>query len=443
MTSPDGEWQRLHPLTPLLRGGRTLVVLLTVLGTQGLRAASPLVLLGLLGAGAVVAGLVGVVAWRTTRFRVTGGELQVDSGLVVRQARRVPLARVQSVDVVRPLVGRLLGLAELRLEVVGGSDPEAPLRYLSDAEAHRLQAVLLAGGGAVQVEPAAEQVLVQVPTSVLVVSVLLGPPLVVGGLVLVVALAVLAVEPRAALPLLAGTGPLLLAVASVAVRRVVAEYGSTVAESADGLRLRSGLLDTRSSTVPPGRVQTVRVLEPLLWRRRGWVRVEVDVAGYGATRGDEQAATSALLPVAPRELADALVARVLGQALPALGDPAPPSARWRAPLSAPRLRVGVDDVHVVTTSGVLVRTTDVVPLAKVQSVRRLQGPWQRRLGLASVVADSAGRRLPGATAHHRSVGEADALVEELSRRARAARRAQPEAATSAGTAPGGTAAPNR
>jgi putative membrane protein len=206
------------------------------------------------------------------------------------------------------------------------------------------------------------------------------------------------------------------------VQRLLNEYGFTVAESADGLRLRHGLLDTRAQTIPYGRVQTVRVREPLLWRRQGWVRVEVDVAGYAATRGEEQASTSALLPVAPRDFALALVDRVLGGALPPALAPPPARARWRVPLSVRRLRLGLDDRHVVTTSGVLTTTTHVVPLAKVQSLRLEQGPWQRRLGLASVHADTAGRRLPGAVAEHRDAAEAQVLLHDLTGLARRARR---------------------
>ncbi|MCW2608391.1 MAG: hypothetical protein JWO60_3084, partial [Frankiales bacterium] len=44
------------------------------------------------------------------------------------------------------------------------------------------------------------------------------------------------------------------------------------------------------------------------------------------------------------------------------------------------------------------------------------------LGLATVAADTAGRRLPGALARHRDVDDADTLVAELTRRARSARR---------------------
>jgi putative membrane protein len=209
---------------------------------------------------------------------------------------------------------------------------------------------------------------------------------------------------------------------TVAVRRVLAEYGFTVAESPDGLRLRHGLLDTRSQTIPPGRVQSVRVLQPLFWRPWGWVRVEVDVAGYERSHGEEQSATSALLPVAPRALAEALVGRVLGGGLPVAAARAPVRARWRAPLSARRLAAGLDDRHLVTTHGVLTTTTDVVPLAKVQSLRLTSGPWQRRLRLATLHADTAGRQLSGGTAQHRDADEARALLAELSLRARSARR---------------------
>jgi putative membrane protein len=417
----DGEWRRLHPLTPLLRGGRTLLVLLGVLGSQGLRDRPPVLLtVAVLAVATVLAALAGWVSWRTTRFRLSGGELQVDSGVLVKRARRVPLARVQSIDVVRPLIARLLGLAELRLEVVGGGETEAPLSYLSEPDAQRLRAQLLSTGGATGAPPP-EQLLVRVPTGVLVTSVLLSGPVVLTVALVPVLLVVLAIEPQAALPALAALVPAFLGVGSVAVRRVLNGYGSTVSESPEGLRLRHGLLDTRSQTVPAGRVQGVRVREPLLWRAPDWAGVDVDVAGYAA-RGEEQAGTSALLPVAPRQLATAVVARVLGGDLPVADRPVPRRARWRAPLSHRRLRVGVDARHLVVTSGVLTTTTDIVPLAKVQSLRLTQGPWQRRLGLADVRADTAGRRLPGAVARHRDADEARALLVELTGLARAARR---------------------
>lgn len=427
VTTEQG-WLRLHPLTPLLRSGRFAVAILALVTQQGVQQRPPvLVVLTFLVGVVSLALLFGYLSWRATRYRLADGELQVDSGVVQRRTRRVPIVRLQSVDVVRPLLARALGLAELRLEVAGGGDTEAPLSYLSEDDAHRLRSRLLAlsagssaGSELDEVSPE-EELLVQVPTRALVVSVLLGAPALVGAGLLVGLVVLLVVAPGAAPAVLAVMLTAAIGTVSAVVRRLLNEYGFSVAESADGLRLRHGLLETRAQTIPTGRVQTVRLTEPLLWRRRGWVRVEVDVAGYGAG-GQEQEVTAALLPVAPRAFALALVDRVLGAAVPPADRPAPPAARWRAPLSARLLAVGVDDRHLVATSGVLTRTTDVLPLAKVQSLRLVQGPWQRRLGLASVHADSAGRRLSGAVARHRDTHEAEALLADLTRRARLARR---------------------
>ncbi|MEV7189393.1 hypothetical protein [Kitasatospora sp. NPDC093102] len=48
----------------------------------------------------------------------------------------------------------------------------------------------------------------------------------------------------------------------------------------------------------------MRIDEPLLWRRMGWVRVRMNVAGQDAAGG------SLLLPVAPRAQALALLGRL-------------------------------------------------------------------------------------------------------------------------------------
>lgn len=418
-TDEDG-WARLHPLTPLLRGGRFALVLLAVVGQQGLRDSPGRAAAVLLAVGVPAGALAGWLSWRAMRYRVTPTELQVESGVLFRRSRRVPLARVQAVDVVRPFYARVLGLAELRLEVVGAGDAEAPLAFLPEEQAGALRTQLLdlvAGRERAEDAPAPEpdRVLVVVPTGPLVWSTLLGAPLVSVVVLGALLLGALLVSAEAAATVVVSAAPVLLGVGSFAVRRILSEYGFTVAESPDGLRLRHGLLDTRSQTIPPGRVQAIRIREPLLWRRFGWVRVEVDVAGYSGS-GEEQAASGALLPVAPRELADALVARVLGGPLPTADVPAPRAARWRAPLQHRRLRLGLDERHVVATSGVVTTTTDIAPRAKVQSLRTTQGPYERRLGLASLHVDTAGRRLPGAVLAHRDAAEAADLLELLSRR---------------------------
>lgn len=419
-----GPLHRLHPLTPVLRGLKYFTAIVAVFSVREigqLGVARTLLVLPVL----VVCGFaLAYVSWRFTWYRIEGRELHVESGVLFRRSRRVPLERLQAVDVVRPLVGRALGLAELRLEVVGQGATEAPLAYLSEEQAQRLRDRLLALAAGVHADAPAPQetVLARVPTHDLVVSVLLLGQVVVGVPVLVlVAAALLAVDMRAFLGALPVLGPIGYGILQTSVKRALLEYGFTLATSADGLRLRHGLLETRMQTVPPGRVQALRMVEPVLWRHRGWARIEVDVAGYGGGE-EEQLATRALLPVGPRVIAQQLVEQVLG--LPGLTQlprrPVPQRASWCDPMQRRQLGIAVTPQVLVVSRGRLRRVIDLVPLAKVQSIRVAQGPLQRRLRLASVHVDTAGRHL-SAEAAHRDIAEIRPLVEELSDRSRAER----------------------
>jgi putative membrane protein len=217
--------------------------------------------------------------------------------------------------------------------------------------------------------------------------------------------------------------PVLLAFGQALVRRVISEFGFTAAEAPDGLRVRSGLLQTTAETIPSGRVQAVRRVEPFFWRPLGWCRLEVDVAGGVANRhGAHRSAarvTKTLLPVGTAAEANLLLSRVLGVAEPALARP-PRRAKWKAPFGYHFLAAGYDRRHVVTVNGRLRRTTAWVPLEKVQSIRRIQGPVQRRLRLASVHVDTAGRRVH-AIFRDRDAAESAGLMESLATLCRAAR----------------------
>jgi len=202
-------------------------------------------------------------------------------------------------------------------------------------------------------------------------------------------------------------------------------YDFTVAESPDGLRLRHGLLQKTRQTVPPGRVQAVGFVQPFLWRKRGWVRVRLNVAGTSAStqgNGNESFTENVLLPVAPWPVALAVVARVLPgvdlQAIPTI--PAPERSRRRAWIQWRQLAVGWDDQVFITRGGRITERWDVVPHARTQSVRVTQGIWQRSLGLASVHVDST----PGAVkivGLHRDAADARRLAQEQADRAAEAR----------------------
>jgi putative membrane protein len=91
---------------------------------------------------------------------------------------------------------------------------------------------------------------------------------------------------------------------------------------------------------------------------------------------------------------------------------------------------------VVAARGRLRRTTTWVPLEKVQSVRWVQGPVQRRLDLASIELDVAGRRTT-ASITDRTTAEAAELLARLPAQARVARNgADPAVAPARPRVPG-------
>ena len=419
-------WRRLHPLSPLVRSGRAV---LAVLALAGLSTS------GLLGSGtgtrwwdlalvAVVAGGA-VINWLVTRWKVDGVTLRIETGLLRRDSRQLPIARIQAVDLVRPFLARMLGLAELRVRLAGSGDADGRLAYLTEPAAETLRARLLAahhGLDPATPEPA-ERVITSVPTGRLA-----GAALLPAALLAAVAVAAGAVT-ASLVPggLLAVGAPLawwLIICGMLAWRRVSTQYGFTVAVSPDGVRIRRGLLGTVAETIPVPRIQAVRMIEPLLWRPLHWCHLEVDVAGHPGRDQPEGsgAVRKALLPVGSQDEARRLLAIALPAApgWPAVTKP-PRRARWKAPLSYHFLAAGHDGTLAVAVVGRLRRETTWVPLAKAQSVRLVQGPLQRWLGLATVQLDAAGKRVR-AEFRERRQEEARSLVDQLAALSRSARR---------------------
>jgi len=225
-----------------------------------------------------------------------------------------------------------------------------------------------------------------------------------------------------------GVASTLTAVAGVLlqpVRRVLSDWSFRLARSGSALRLRYGLTETRAQTVPVDRVQGVTAVWPLLWRGHGWVRLTLDIAGVAGNEGANNQQTDRLLPVGTAAVAEEITASVLpGVSLPELAfAPPPPRTRWFHPLARPVMGVALTDRVVATREGLLTRTVLMVPYARIQSVRVVQGPLQRRLGVATVYADTARGR--SAAARDRDLAEAWLLAADLASRGRAARAAVP------------------
>jgi len=242
--------------------------------------------------------------------------------------------------------------------------------------------------------------------------------------VLAIYLAALAAATSAGVHGLAAlTLPILIGDVIALWRRFNRSYRATVAEAPEGLRIRSGLVETTAETIPRGRVQAVHLVEPLLWRPFGWCRLEVDVAGRVRDRNDAgrgKRRLRTILPVGTRSEATRLLALLVPDA-PLPKRKPPRRARWKSPLLYRRLSFAFDEQYAVSTGGRAARIASWVPLAKVQSLRRLEGPVQRRLGLATVYLDTAGRNF-GAAFRDLDGADSRAALDRLTELARAARR---------------------
>ncbi|MFD7712594.1 PH domain-containing protein [Streptomyces sp. NPDC059786] len=429
----------MHPVTPLRRTWAPVAVLagwaahdpaqtqeqLTRLTATTVLVALPALLLG--------GALYGFLTWWFTHFAVTSTELRIRTGLVFRRTAHIRLDRLQAVDVTQPLLARVAGVAKLKLDVIG-ADKKDELAYLGEDEARALRAELLARAAgfapetAHQVGEAPARRLLHVPPAVLAVSLLLTGATWASLAAAVVVPSLLWWVTHSVWTVLATGLPLLGAAGASSVGRFVTDYDWAVGESPDGLRIDHGLLDRTHETVPPGRVQTVRIVEPLLWRRRGWVRVELDVAG---------SANSVLVPVAPRDVAESLVARVLpGAVVPDALSRAPRRAGWCVPVWWRGYGLAVTDTVFIARYGLLRRSLAIVPHAKVQSVRLRQGPWARFKSLADVHVDTGADKT--VTARLRDAGEAATLLQSQADRSRTGRReARPDRWMAQGETTGG------
>ncbi|MFL5927239.1 MAG: PH domain-containing protein [Gaiellaceae bacterium] len=416
-------WHRLHPLSPAVPTGRVVLAFVVLfLPSFAGGGGGPWDAAGHVVALLAIVGL-GFVSWLVTRWRVEGADLRIETGLVRRSSQRFPLSQVQAIDTVRPGLARVFGLAELRLRM-GGSGGAARLAYLPVAQAEALRARLLAlSRGAHEDTPEPEdRPLVRVPVRRVAGSLILSGPV----LVLAVYAAVLVAIDVAGGSARAVAGlavPIVVGDAVAIWRRFNHAYGATIAAAPEGLRFRSGLVETSAETVPEGRVQAVQLVEPILWRPFGWCRVDVDVAGRVRDAGDDRRDGRDLrtvLPVGTRAEAGRLLELLVPDA-PAPASRPPRRARWKSPLRYRRLGFGYDARYAVTTAGRLGRVQVWVPLTKVQSLRRVAGPVQRLLHVATVHLDTAGKRVDAAL---RDIDATDSLrdLERLTVLARAARR---------------------
>lgn len=393
----------------------------------------------------VALGTTAIVGWelayvRRYTYELTEETFDIESGVLSRREREIPYERVQNVDISQNVVQRALGVAAVRLETAGGSGTEAALKYVSRAEADRLQEVLSR-----RKRPSADDG-AGVATEDETLFVLSGRELGVLGLVsadlrllglATVGLSAFAptlarqLTPTVDLVSLAGPWLALVGLAGLWVVSAVAAmsryWSFRLDRGDDELRYERGLLQRYNGTIPLSKVQTLRLRENVLARALGYANLVVETAGYGP--GDDGGAQSAV-PLAERDRALAL-ARTL-EPVGDLSFTRPPkrartryvvryglavgalvAALWAvdavtgalapwylaaglfalvppaAHLTWVNRGYDIDEDYVVTRSGFWRRETVVVPYDRVQTVENSQTVFQRRRSLGTLVVDTA------------------------------------------------------
>lgn len=465
---------RLHPATLLLAPIRQLgawAVPLVIALVAGSRSSEGLGGFGLVLLVLAVTFVGQLVRWLRLRWWVEDGAVHLRTGLLQVENRTVPIDRIHNVDVVEPLFARVLGMAELRIESAGSSGADLSLSYVAADAAQAIRDALTASAGAsdeLEEEPPETTVLVRTPTSELLVAGATSNRI---GALAIAAGAVgflidSGIDPEGVLdsawdlvllaPWVAGIS---IAVAAVVIGWVVSIAQSvlrfndfTLELVGDEAHRSHGLLTKSSGRIPLGRVQAVAVTQPLLRRWLGRSTIVAETAGSVAAGVD--AGTGTVSPIEHDARVPELVSTMLRRAgtgnerlqpvsrlairrgfvrawvpLAAIGVAgaiwlstwwlglplgAAPLAWWWSHRRWVAIGYRLEDDLLVCRSGVLLRRRWFIPTAKVQAAGTRATPFQRRLGLADLLVESAAKGAATVRVIDVEADEADSLAERLS-----------------------------
>ncbi len=314
--------RRLHPIYLLITTANTVrqaipYLVLTVLG--GAPAWVNVVLFSLIM-------IVAVAQWFMRKYSVAAGVLQVESGILNRTVRLVPITRITALTAYRSFVQRLVNVWGLRIQSPG--DHRGSLISLSSLSTRRVDELVdaLEGDGAMD-ERDTESTPASAPTSrtrkmrqgfsrgslqspagdsePVVIAALDARGMLVAAItnntVPLIAAAALVVWIRFSdflpartkdfvedtiVPLGWAATLVIIVVAAIVVGVVLAAlrlYKFTLIRDGDTLRTVHGLLSKQSGSFPVDRIQAVRIVEGATQTPLGLCSLQVEVAGIGRT----------------------------------------------------------------------------------------------------------------------------------------------------------------
>lgn len=405
----------------------------------------------------VVIALLQFLGWLRFSYRVADGALIVDSGVINRRHREIPIARIHHVEEEAKLQHRLFGVVKLQIDSGGGeSGAEVALDALGRSEAARLRAFL-------EGRPTAPGPIIDATTAAQPIASAGVGTLVIAGITNVPFAATIGVvgtlfqfadeigddffyeTVRRVPPTVTGFGAVVGAFAVLYVvaaggASVLTNYGFTLQREGNELRTQRGLLDRRRAVVDLDKLTVIRLDETIMRRalRVCSMRLQT-ISGRGGGRG----VSSLSIPLLERSGVDGVVSELMPVASPmpplkthppsarrriyvrriviALALGAPVAWLWRPTglivaglliaLAACRAEVAYRALGHATRDGVLVsregglrRETAITAWTRAESTRLRSSPLQRWAGLASLYVD---------VPQGRSVSVADAAPGDL------------------------------
>ncbi|WP_096393258.1 PH domain-containing protein [Halorubrum trapanicum] len=476
------------PYRALQKAAGTAVALFVIVNSGGF--GLPLAVGG--GAAILLVMLAYEVAYyRRFEYVLTEDTLDISSGVISRREREIPYRRIQNVDVSRGVLQRAIGVAAVDLETAGGSSTEGSIRFVTPAEATRLQREVQrrksansraedAGDGAATdpdavgggrddaFAPDEEELFAISPSELALVGALSFDGRLIGLLAFLssgsfpVLSSFLPETSAAALTATAFVGVAALFIASWLIGAGVAfsnYYGFRLSRAGDELRYERGLFRRYSGSIPTEKVQTLRITDNPAKRALGYASLSIETAGY-APGQDANSGNQSAVPIAATERVYRLAHEIESFGTPDFNRP-PKRIRWRYVIryamivgvltavaygvnwyvspSLPWYGVAgilvvvppaahlkwkhrgywVGEDHLLTRNGFWSRTVAVVPYYRIQNVIDSRTVFQRRWGVATIVADTAGTSsLTGsdAAAVDFEVDEAETLKETLTER---------------------------
>ena len=371
MPSEPAKDQRLHPSSGLFIFIAAIRGVLIPLAAMLVFAGDSSIWLYVAGFAVIPAMFGFLFKYISFRYRLDHDEMVIRQGIVNKNERHIPYARIQNIDLRQNPLHRLFRVAEARLETASGGEPEAVIRVLSMEAVGELRRKVFAdqaiagevneAGVPVDAGPQAEVLFHMPPGEIVRYGLISNRGMVVVAAVFgllyqtgafgdeetgVVAqivdrsidqLSVGFVEDRA--QQMVWVGAILVVLALIGVRllsvalALVKLYGFTVTRRGDDLRTEYGLFTRVSATIPIHRIQSLTTRQGALHRLFRRTVIEVETAGGGGADGEEAGDQKGskrqwIAPVIPEQRVAELVSQIMPEI--DLAEPAWRSVEFRA-----------------------------------------------------------------------------------------------------------------